>query len=65
MWEKLDADGYIPLGEECPFDNICEISKNGTCQRGNKNQTRFSCAVARGFEILGTEEIIGYDLDRG
>lgn len=48
------VDGKIPPKTVCPFKDKCELAKEDRCfHQGLDHQNAFSCAVARGFEIVG------------
>jgi len=58
MDSKL-KDGMIPAHTECPFERTCPISRTnrGHCKHeGENHPTEFSCASARGFDILHRDE---------
>lgn len=45
--------GKIPQGTECPFRIKCEIAQANQCHHhGVEHSIDFSCAVARGFDLL-------------
>lgn len=47
------VDGKIPANTVCPFRAKCEIAQNDACKHNGVNHTvPFSCAAARGFEII-------------
>ena len=49
---KLVA-GRIPKGQDCPFRSRCEIASAGCCKhQGMFHPFPFSCASARGFDLL-------------
>lgn len=46
-------DGRIPPNTVCPFWDKCEIAQCGKCMhKGIEHSVAFSCAVARGFDIV-------------
>jgi hypothetical protein len=52
MDEKL-VDGRIPAFTECPFRKECSLATHNVCKhKGVLHEVPFSCAVARGFEML-------------
>lgn len=48
--EHIRLFGEIPAQEYCPYQSQCELSK--TCRRPSMLHTRFSCAAARGFNLV-------------
>ena len=56
-WKKLDDEGKIPLGVNCPFKDRCSLVNdpniNIRCKhKGKEHTVPFSCASARMFEIM-------------
>ena len=48
------VDGKIPEHTVCPFREKCEIAISGNCNHnGVEHTVSFSCASARGFDLLG------------
>lgn len=47
------VDGKIPANTKCPYAAICSIKAEGACRHlGIAHTVPFSCAVARGFQII-------------
>jgi hypothetical protein len=47
------VDGLIPVGSACPFKDKCELGMDGVCYHTGKfHQSDFSCAIARGFDLV-------------
>ncbi len=54
---SLLVDGNIPARTDCPFRSRCEVSEAGQCKHsGPFHRVAFSCAVARGFDLVATPE---------
>ncbi len=46
-------DGRIPANTVCPFKDSCGIAQSNLCNhRGTDHRVAFSCATARGFDML-------------
>lgn len=50
-FSKLDG-GYIRASEDCPFKDGCAIALAKCCYRGEAYNCKFSCAIARGFDLV-------------
>lgn len=46
------TNGNVPAGENCPWKSQCEISLGRHCDQSVENNIEFSCAVARGYDIV-------------
>lgn len=47
------VEGRIPPHTECPFRERCEIAMANECHhKGREHTVAFSCASARGFDLL-------------
>lgn len=54
------VNGKIPPKTVCPFKNKCELAKEEKCfHRGLDHEHDFSCAIARGFEIVNQFQTSG------
>jgi hypothetical protein len=52
--------GLIPKGTECPFKDQCGIQQAGDCKhKGVLHSCDFSCASARGFDLIQRDRPIG------
>lgn len=52
MMSKL-KDGRIPPYTVCPYKAQCSIAKVGLCKHtGTTHAVSFSCATARGYELI-------------
>lgn len=49
MKTKL-KDGMVSKGHKCPYHTRCEVASIYQCNKPKKRD--FSCAIARGFEII-------------
>lgn len=50
-------DGRIPPHTECPYKSECAFSKQGVCyHKGFGHPVAYSCATARGFAIIESEQ---------
>ena len=45
------VDGFIPIGNACPFVTECELS-TPFCPNGSNKNNDFSCAAARAFSLV-------------
>lgn len=53
MSRELLVNGRIPANTICPFRSECEIAEGGACNhQGIRHNVTFSCASARGFELV-------------
>jgi hypothetical protein len=51
--KSLLVHGNIPENTECPFAKFCRFKAEGTCKhRGKDHGVEFSCASARGFDLI-------------
>ena len=47
------VEGKIPAYTACPWAQRCELKQSNACHhRGIEHAVPFSCAVARGFELI-------------
>ena len=47
------VNGAVPANTDCPYKNRCELAQSDSCNHtGVNHAVPFSCAVARGFEII-------------
>jgi len=47
------VDGLIPANTECPFTSECTFKQAGVCKHlGVAHSIPFSCASARGFDLM-------------
>lgn len=47
------VDGKIPAFTSCPFEGQCPVKQEGSCHhQGAQHEVAFSCAAARGFDII-------------
>lgn len=49
------VDGRIPAFTDCPFRDKCPSGKTGCKQTGKDHSIAFSCAFARGFDLMGDD----------
>ena len=50
---SLLVDGRIPARTECPFAAQCTFNQNNECRHnGADHAVPFSCATARGFDLI-------------
>jgi hypothetical protein len=55
----LNENGRINSHTVCPFRKQCEIAQVNACRhRGEDHEIEFSCAVARGFDLLAAQKPI-------
>jgi hypothetical protein len=53
MYTSPLTNGSIPARNICPYREKCPIAQAGGCNhKGEKHKTAFSCAAARGFDIV-------------
>lgn len=59
--KSLLIGGRIPANTECPFASRCVIKTDNKCKHlGTEHTVPFSCAVARGFDIVTKYETQGF-----
>jgi hypothetical protein len=47
----------VPAAQDCPYKSECVSAKRGACNhKGTKQLVDFSCAFARGFNIIYRNE---------
>jgi hypothetical protein len=51
------VDGLIPAGQECPWKKQCRFAHLEMCHhRGTQHEVPFSCALARGFDLVDQKQ---------
>ena len=59
-WIKLNSDGQISTGQECPYKDICYVDRDGDCNHhGKDHEFDYSCTFARTYDA-----VLQWDLER-
>jgi hypothetical protein len=55
-WRWLNKDGLIPAHTICPFKESCGLA-DGCHHKGHNHEIPFSCAAARGFDMVARDKL--------
>ena len=49
-------EGFIPVGEDCPFKMLCDMPATSPCRRLEFIAKQFSCPTAHAFDKANLSE---------